>query len=107
MNSYPSSSVDVDTARILRRIHGAEKYADDREAVVEAIVRASLDGFGYIDPNVVRYYLRGQEIKRRVVGAVYHALARAEVIEPAGWVISDDVEGRNAGKPARTWRLIG
>jgi len=41
----------------------------------------------------------------RLLGAIYQALAKKGVLEFAGWTTSTDTRGRNAGRPARSYRL--
>lgn len=62
---------------------------------------------GIVDPNLLRPLVRGVVAHQRLGAFVSRAVAR-KLIEPTGqWVISDDTEGRNAGRPARQYRWIG
>lgn len=84
-------------------IHGHDR------ATVEAAIRADAARHGDIDPNRVRESLtneHGLTVYPRVIGATYSALRQSGVIAPLGWTISTDTHGGNAGKPARTYRLV-
>ncbi len=108
--TFPSAPVDADTAATLQLVDGDPLHQADRARVDEAIrTIAAADG-GVIDPGKVRRLLTneaGLSVYPRVLSARYFALRRAGVIEPAGWTVSDDRAGRNAGRPARLWRWVG
>src|SRR5262245_3084484 len=108
---FPSAPVSPATADLLSLVDADHLHAADRDridAAIEAVARAD---DGLVDPGRVRRLRcndRGYlEVSPRVLSARYFALRRAGVLEPAGWVVSDDKVGRNAGKPARTWRWTG
>lgn len=62
---------------------------------------------GNIDQNAVRPLLRG-EIKPQRIGAFYHRAAKAGLIAWTGaWQESDDLNGKNSGKPTRVYRYLG
>lgn len=62
---------------------------------------------GHIDQNAVRPLLRG-EIKPQRIGAFYHRAAKAGLIAWTGaWQESDDLNGKNSGKPTRVYRYLG
>lgn len=105
-DTLPSTSVDDDTLAILRLIEGDPIHAHDRSLVVQAIVDEAADAGGMVDPNKVRDRLN-HAVLPQVVGPVYSCLSRAGVLEVAGWTTNLDKAGRNAGKPCRTYRLIG
>jgi hypothetical protein len=60
-----------------------------------------------INPNVLRRLIRGEVAPKRIGAFTSRAVAR-KLIEPTGeWEISDDREGRNAGRPCRVYKWIG
>ena len=71
---------------------------------MEAVLEVGREHDGLVDPNRVRERLSGR-VYPPTVGAVYAALRRAGVLEPAGWTTSTDTAGRNTGKPCRMYRL--
>ena len=60
---------------------------------------------GFIDQNNVREELRGK-VKANRVGAFYRRAALEGLIEPAGWVVSNDTAGKNSGRPCRMYRWL-
>jgi len=62
---------------------------------------------GRINPNRLRRLVRNEVAPRRIGAFTNRALSQG-LIEPTGeWEISDDHEGRNAGRPSRVYRWIG
>lgn len=90
---------------VLELIAGDPIHERDREAIVAAI-RASVRTDGTVGANDWRPRIP-QWVYPRVVGATVHALTKAGVLEPTGWDISDDVRGRNSGRPSRRYRWRG
>jgi hypothetical protein len=85
-------------------------HRGDRERVEAAIREDASAHSGHVDPNRVRAALsntHGLDVYPRVMSATYSALRRAGVIVPDGWTVNTDRAGGNAGKPARTYRLVG
>ena len=98
-----AAGVDPDTAAILDLIAGDPIHERDREAIVDAI-RASVRDDGTVSGNDWRPRLPAW-VYPRCVGSTVHALAKAGVLAPTGeWVVSDDLAGRNSGKPTRLYR---
>lgn len=98
-------NTDSDTVAILRLIDGDPIHERDRGDIVAAIISAGREHrLHHVDPNAVRARLAAS-VYPRCVGAVYAALRRAGVLEPVSWTTSTDKAGRNAGKPARLYRL--
>lgn len=100
----PSTPVDEATGAVLDLIAADDIHARDRAAVTEAILADGRAHGGQIDPNRVRALIPPW-VYPRVIGATYRGLAARRVIIPDGWVVSQDVRGRNAGRPARSYRL--
>jgi hypothetical protein len=73
--------------------------------VARIILSVAFEYDGHIDPNVVRRRLPSW-VQPQQVGPTYRALCLAQEIHPAGWTTSDDLKGRNSGKPARTYQLV-
>jgi len=61
---------------------------------------------GIVDPNRLRELVRGVVAPRRC-GAFTHRALTSGLMVRAGWVVSDDTTGRNAGRPAMQYRWIG
>lgn len=96
---------DREKDAVLALISGDPLHARDRQAVVDAIA-ASVRPDGTVCSNDWRGLIPTW-VYPRVIGATVNALTKARVLTPTGqWVISDDVHGRNAGRPARVyaWR---
>ena len=98
-------SVDHYTASLLDLIADDHGHADQRAEIERVILGVAVEYDGHIDPNVVRRRLPAW-IQPQLVGPTYRALTLAGVIRPAGWTTSDDLAGRNSGKPARIYSLI-
>lgn len=97
-------SVDQQTGSLLDLIVDCWTHTEQRAAVERTIMAVADEHDGAIDPNVVRRRIPSW-VQPQVVGPTYRAMCKAGFIEPAGWVVSDDVHGRNSGKPARSYRV--
>lgn len=108
MTAAPTwSPVDDDTADLLSLVaddgHPSADYEWDQYV---AALYVAADAFGVINPNRLRELVRGVVAPRRV-GAFTHRALCAGVVEYTGeYVLSDDTEGRNGGKPCRVLRLL-
>lgn len=101
-----AAGVDPTTGAILDLIAGDPLHERDREAIVDAI-RLSVGPDGTTSANAWRPLVPSW-VYHRVVGATVHALSRVGYLVPTGdWVVSDDVAGRNSGKPMRVYRWAG
>lgn len=70
-----------------------------------ALRHAAVDGI--VTPNRMRPLCRHFIAPRRISAFYSRAMAR-DLIAPTGeWELSDDREGKNAGRPMRTYRVIG
>jgi hypothetical protein len=98
-------AVDAYTSSLLDLIADDDLHANDRTEIERVILAVACEYDGHIDPNIVRRRLPSW-VQPQVVGPTYRALCLAREIEPAGWTTSDDLRGRNSGKPARTYRLL-
>jgi len=67
---------------------------------------ASLHG-GRLDQNDYREQLRGVVAPRRIGAFVHRAKAADLIAETDEWSVSNDVQGRNAGRPMRVYRWRG
>jgi hypothetical protein len=75
------------------------------EAFVAALHSIN-DYWGVIHPNALRSVVRGHVAPNRI-GAFTNRALKAGLIAPTGeWEVSDDKHGKNAGKPARVYRLV-
>lgn len=84
----------------------------DRNTIAKAIRDFATSHHGHVSPNGVRRILADlpvhQQPKPQRVGPVYRALVLAGhlSVNPE-WETSDDLAGRNSGKPHRTYTWIG
>ena len=98
-----AAGVDPATQSLLDLIDGDPIHARDREAVIDAI-RAAVRSDGTVCGNDWRGLIPTW-VYPRVIGATVNALGRAGVLQSTGeWRISDDLAGRNSGKPVRVYR---
>ena len=80
--------------------------AEEEWATYVGALKSCRDSDGLIHPNDLRPLVRGKVAPRRI-GAFANAAVAAELVEFSGqWQISDDREGRNAGRPCRVMRWI-
>ena len=78
----------------------------DQSALIKAaILRDGRDHGGHVNPNRVREALRDEPLFHRRIGAAYYALKAAGLIERGELIVSDDRQGRNAGRPIWSYRL--
>ena len=105
------SAVDDDTADLLTLVANTESALPEPEQqwdhFVSVLRRVANANHGLINQNAVRPLLRG-EIKPQRIGAFYHRAAKAGLIAWTGqWHESDDLDGKNSGKPTRVYRWLG
>lgn len=103
------SAVDDDTADLLSLVASEHPAIPQEEREWEhfvAVLQEVALATGLIDQNVTRPLLRG-EVKPQRVGAFFHRATKAGLIRVEGWNTSDDLEGKNGGKPARVYRWLG
>ncbi len=62
---------------------------------------------GTIRPNALRPLVRDRVSPKRRASFVSRAIARKLIAPTGDWEVSDDREGRNAGRPMRTYRWLG
>lgn len=113
MSAPTFAPVDEDTADLLDLIDADWRpFAEaDRNEVAQAI-RDSVEPDGHVSPNRVRARLASLPVLRQPkpqrVGPVYRSLVAAGFLAVNdGWEMSDDLAGRNSGKPHRTYRWVG
>lgn len=113
MSALPHwESVDDATGDLLDLIQSDWRpFADrDRNTVARAIRDDAEAHDGHVSPNRVRATLAALPIleqpKPQRVGPVYRALALLDLIRADGFEVSDDLTGRNSGRPSRTYRWI-
>jgi len=97
-------AVDVATGDLLSLIADDWTHDQQRAEIERVILGVAVEYDGCIDPNVVRRRLPAW-VQPQLVGPTYRALCLSGEIEADGWTTSDDLRGRNSGKPARTYRL--
>lgn len=100
----PSQRDVIDAVNVSEHVHGR-----DLERVRAAIREVARAAGGLVDPNVVRARLTDAHgelvVYPRTIGAQYSGLRSLGIIEQVGWTTSTDRRGRNAGRPARTYRV--
>lgn len=111
MTAQPTfSPVDHDTASLLDLL--AEQHPatpsehDEWEHFQKVLARVAAENDGVIDQNRTRPLLRG-EVSPRRIGAFFHRAAKSGLIRAGGWTTSDDLEGKNSGRPCRSYRWLG
>lgn len=62
---------------------------------------------GLIPPNSLRPLVRGVVAPQRLGAFCNRAVSRGLIEATGDWQVSDDTEGRNAGRPMRCYRWIG
>jgi len=81
-----------------------------RDRIIDAMLEASDNHEGALDPNRVRTLLsndHGLTVNPRQLSATYSSLRQKGTIVPTGWTVNQDVHGGNAGKPLRTYTWVG
>lgn len=101
------SPVDTEQADLLTLVADAGHVSADVEwghftaALIEV---ANVDGI--VPANLLRQVVRGKVAPKRL-GAFTHRALKAGILRWDGaWEVSDDREGKNAGKPCRVYRLV-
>ena len=102
------SSVDDPTADLLSLVATAPHATSDPEWHVfrTSVLAVGTNHGGDVDQNNVRPLIRGH-INPRRVGPFYRRACLEGWLRADGWSVSADHEGRNAGRPMRTYHLIG
>lgn len=114
MSAQPTwSPVDDDTADLLDLIQADWRpfAEDDRNVIAHAIRDVAGANDGKVHPNDVRAALAAlpvlEQPKPQRVGPVYRALVLFGDLRVDGWDESNDLQGRNSGKPCRIYRWAG
>lgn len=108
MSTPQWSPVDDATADLLTLVADTDHPSVDHEWTyyVNALENCgAVDGL--IFPNDLRKHVRGSVAPRRIGAFTNRALKLGMVAYTGDWQISDDHEGKNAGKPARVMRWVG
>ncbi len=107
------SALDEQTANLLDLIAADWRpFADaDRNTIAGAIRDDARFHGGEVSQNRVRAALAALPLDRRPkptrVGPVYRALCLMGELQATGWETSDDLHGRNSGKPCRSYAWVG
>ena len=101
------SPVDDDTASLLSLVANDQMtdHADREWAEFVSELRQCADASGRIDPNHFRRMVRDVIAPKREGAFTVRAKAEGLIADTGEWVISDDHQGRNAGRPCRVYRL--
>ena len=108
MTTQPAwDSVDNYTADLLSLVANDQMtdHADREWEVFCRSLSVEADIHGRINPNGLRELIRGHVAPKRVGAFTRRALLEGLICWDGEWVVSDDHEGRNAGRPARQYRL--
>lgn len=108
MSALQWEPVDSDTADLLSLVAlGPMAPADQEWSRFTQALEAASDLSGRISPNILRGLVRGQIAPKRIGAFTSRAKAEHLIADTGEWEISDDVEGRNSGRPMRVYRWIG
>ena len=110
MSTAPTwSPVDDDTASLLTLVADPTHPSVDHEwhVYLAALATIAETNAGIISPNALRPLVRGHVAPRRIGALANRALKLGLIVYTGGYEISDDTEGRNAGRPARIMRWVG
>jgi hypothetical protein len=110
MSAPQWAPVDEDAADLLALVRDEGHPSADFEwsEFVTALRHCAARDGGKVYPNRLRPLVRGRVAPRRI-GAFTHRAVTSGLLAWAAseWQISDDTEGRNAGRPAKVYRLTG
>lgn len=100
-------AVDEPTASLLSLVADGPMsgHADHEWDEYVRCLHAAADFLGVVDPNRLRDLTRDVIAPKRCGAYAHRAVARGLMV-PHGWVVSDDRQGGNAGRPARSYRLV-
>lgn len=106
MSAPQWAPVDDDTADLLTLVADAGHVSADYEwSVFEDAVKTVAHAHGgKVDQNDVRPLIRGKVAPKRI-GAFWRRACCEGWLHAEGYSISDDTEGRNAGRPMRCYVL--
>jgi hypothetical protein len=98
--------VDDATADLLTLVADEHHVSADHEwrTFTDAVVRVAHSHGGRVDQNDVRPLIRGRIAPKRI-GAFWRRACLEGLLVVDGWSVSDDREGRNAGRPMRCYAL--
>lgn len=109
MTAQPQwSSADDETYDLLALVANDQMSPrpDEEWQEYRRALRLCADPFtGVLDPNKLRRCIRGRIAPRRIGAFTNRAKSEGLIADTGEWQISDDTEGRNAGKPCRVYRL--
>jgi hypothetical protein len=102
-------SVDDYTSDLLDLVATEQTPPVDREwqHYVDSLATVASRHAGLIPPNELRPLVRGEIAPKRIGALTHRALSQGLVRRTGDWQVSDDVEGRNGGKPAPVMEWIG
>lgn len=110
MSTAPQwAAVDDDVANLLTLVADGPAEVDtyvEWDFYVAALRYAAMND-NLIFPNVLRPLVRGNVAPRRISAFTHRAQSLGLVEYTGEFQISDDREGRNAGRPMRVMRWLG
>lgn len=109
MTAPTFAPVDDYTGSLLDLIADEQTPPVDREwsDYVAALSTVAANHDGLIPPNELRPLVRGKVAPRRIGAFTHRALSQGLVRRTGDWQISDDREGKNAGRPAPVMEWVG
>jgi len=109
MSAAPQwSPIDDETHSILALVNDESHPSVDFEwqEWLNAARHVAGTNAGIVDPNALRELVRGVVAPKRCGAFVHRALTSGLMVRE-DWVIPNDTTGRNAGRPAMSYRWIG
>lgn len=110
-DAIPSAPIEGETAEVVHSVAHDWRSDEDWKAFVRACIFASVNDEHLVHVGDVRRLLtneHGLTIAPRRLSAFWNrAASKAGFLDFDSWEMNDDHEGRNAGRPARCYRLRG
>lgn len=101
------AQVDEPTADLLSLVAEDPHPSVDHEwELFKAALKESADPAGYLSQNTVRPLITDKIAPRRVGPFYRRACAEGLIHALDEWEISDDVKGKNSGRPVRKYRWV-
>jgi len=109
MSAPQWSPVDDATADLLHLVRDEGHPSADFEwsEYVTALRHCAARDDGLVYPNRLRPLVRGVVAPKRLGAFTHRAVCSGLLVSAGQWQVSDDTTGRNAGRPAKVYRLSG
>lgn len=107
--SFPSAPIEGETKATVDLVANDWRSDEDWRRFVHAVRLAQMEDLDFVIPDNVRHYLTDENgrltINPRRLSAFYSRAVAQGLLEFSHWGINGDTKGRNAGRPARIYRL--